>query len=198
MSEIKVKRMLESVNHALKRKSCQKFRLIRFVVKCYGNNSFALIHSGNSNTRLVVMSFTRPVVRYFIRLFVRGFNYSFVRTIIHSYILSLVHSSLLSFHSFLHSFHFCQFFSSFVRFFFLLHHSLPTSLLLHYFIHSHIHVSDYPFAVCSNIRCMLVSCCGMEILGHSRTKIFIRERKEVRGCFLIFIFHSDHKLSCSR
>lgn len=53
----------------------------------------------------------------------------------------------------------------------------------------HLHPSfKLSFAVCSNIRCVLVSCCGMEILWHSRTKIFIRERKKVRGGFLTMIF----------
>lgn len=53
----------------------------------------------------------------------------------------------------------------------------------------HLHPSfKLSFAVCSNIRCVLVSCCGMEILGHSRTNIFIRERKKVRSGFLTMIF----------
>lgn len=140
----------------------------------------------------VVIPFTHPVVLFIIRSFVRSwvqlFLFNFVRTIAHSSILSLVHRYLLSFLSFLHSIMivFCYFFGSFFCFFsssFVSH--FPPPPFFHLFTYP---ISKLSFAVCSNIRRLLLSCCGVEILGHSRTKIFIRKRKKVRGCFLIIIF----------
>lgn len=124
----------------------------------------------------------------FVRSWVQLFLFNFVRTIAHSSILSLVHRYLFSFLSFLHSIMivFCYFFGSFFCFFsssFVSH--FPPPPFFHLFTYP---ISKLSFAVCSNIRRLLLSCCGVEILGHSRTKIFIRKRKKVRGCFLIIIF----------